>query len=670
MADEPVADEPVAEEPVADEPAPEPPKAPAASARRARLDAALLLPMAASVLVYSINFGDYWVSDDYDHQFLRGMSFADLWTMLTTPGRPGDFFRPLSRVSMALDYAVFGLHPEASHVINALLHGAIATMVTALTRQLGGTRRVAVLAGVLFALHPGHPEAVSFLGSRFDLVAAFFALASLLAYVRADHRGSRGWLAASVALFVAAIFSKESALLLPLAFAAYEGLAARARRWSRVAYSVACLAIYAVYRISVLGSSGAYVSPTGELRPIPHFGVDYVTDAALFTVYGLVTPINRELAGDYTLPLIVALAVPVVLVLAVSLFDPVSWRARAFAVLALIACLGPPSALFAPSGLLQNLEGSRYLYLPSALFSVALAFAFGALPRAWARSAMGAVIALYLVTCIAHAIPWSHGSRLARETIATILERCPGEDRTRPSILVFGPPDNVDGAFVWRNGLIAALQTLHPQNPHVFVERSEIPSDLPEHEQFDVREYARDGETCVFRWDAATEQLEDRTWVLGEVDRPSFDPDAEYPPITAWQVVNGRATETDGGVIVETDDPDPYLVSPPLPLGVAAVRFHLAVEASGEPSGPLFDAFWTLEGDPFDPAIHRRSFVIPPGPEGGEVTVGVPLGDPDELRATQLRIRIDPMAYPGRATITGLRYLGEFRTVPRDARPD
>lgn len=73
--------------------------------------------------------------------------------------------------------------------MNVVLHGLVTALVTAFSRPLLGGGLWSLLAGLLFASHPIHTEAVAGVVGRADVGAALFFLLSLLCYVR--HCGLR-----------------------------------------------------------------------------------------------------------------------------------------------------------------------------------------------------------------------------------------------------------------------------------------------------------------------------------------------------------------------------------------------------------------------------------------------------------------------------------------------
>lgn len=110
--------------------------------------------------------------------------FDDFWGTLLTHSGSHKSFRPLCTLSFRLNYAVHGLRPWGYHLLNVALHVLVTALFTAFTRPLLGRGPWSLLAGLLFASHPIHTEAVAGVVGRADVGAAAFFLLSLFCYVR------------------------------------------------------------------------------------------------------------------------------------------------------------------------------------------------------------------------------------------------------------------------------------------------------------------------------------------------------------------------------------------------------------------------------------------------------------------------------------------------------
>jgi protein O-mannosyl-transferase len=192
--------------------------APAPSARAWGLDtrtaAWIVAVLAALAFVPAVHGG--FVYDD--HRFLAENPHLDapsiLWRAFTDPssqtsdGTHAGLWRPLRTLSFALDRALFGAGAAGPHAVNVALHAAGAALVTLLLGRWRVPAAAALLGGALYALHPVQVEALAWISSRGDLLAAAAVWGALLADVR-----GRPVLAAL--LGAAALLSKEQAIVWP-----------------------------------------------------------------------------------------------------------------------------------------------------------------------------------------------------------------------------------------------------------------------------------------------------------------------------------------------------------------------------------------------------------------------------------------------------------------------
>jgi Tfp pilus assembly protein PilF len=141
------------------------------------------------------------------------------------PGTTGGLFRPVTTLSFAVSYAVHGRSPFGYHLVNLILHVAASLLVLSLARRLAEATMpdrapwVALVAGLLFAVHPAHVEAIAPIVGRKELLSTTLVLAAML--VAFSGRGaarSLGRLAASVGLGAVAILANEGAAVLPLLY--------------------------------------------------------------------------------------------------------------------------------------------------------------------------------------------------------------------------------------------------------------------------------------------------------------------------------------------------------------------------------------------------------------------------------------------------------------------
>jgi tetratricopeptide (TPR) repeat protein len=144
----------------------------------------------------------YWDDVDYIYQntFIRSLNMQLLKSSFE--GFYAANWHPLTWLSHALDYAIWGLNPLGHHLTNNLLHSLNTLLVVFLVMRLIAVYRktsennglspsflndramwiAGAVTGLLFGLHPLHVESVAWVSERKDLLCACFFLLSITTY--------------------------------------------------------------------------------------------------------------------------------------------------------------------------------------------------------------------------------------------------------------------------------------------------------------------------------------------------------------------------------------------------------------------------------------------------------------------------------------------------------
>ncbi|MBF0288882.1 MAG: tetratricopeptide repeat protein [SAR324 cluster bacterium] len=139
-----------------------------------------------------------------------------LWEIWFAPSKNNGVwpYIPITRSTFWLEYQLFGQIPQISHSINIILH-----LISALLLWLGLKYckvRGAWLIGVLFALHPVYVQSVAWITERKNVVSAIFYLLSFWSFFYFDQKKCWRWYGVALFLFVCAVLSKTSTIMLPL----------------------------------------------------------------------------------------------------------------------------------------------------------------------------------------------------------------------------------------------------------------------------------------------------------------------------------------------------------------------------------------------------------------------------------------------------------------------
>jgi protein O-mannosyl-transferase len=187
----------------------------------------------AQTVVYDFTFDDVGIIKN--RELFHGVS---RWReILVAPWWASALYRPFTALTIAANWSLGAGDPRVFHVTNVLLHATASVLVFLLARRLLAPA-AAVGAGLLFAVHPVHVEAVANVVGRAEVLATLFAVAAVLAYLgdnRLAAEGDRGsWRRyattfGTLGAMLLALASKESAFALPGLFLLGDWIVSRRR---------------------------------------------------------------------------------------------------------------------------------------------------------------------------------------------------------------------------------------------------------------------------------------------------------------------------------------------------------------------------------------------------------------------------------------------------------
>jgi Flp pilus assembly protein TadD len=370
----------------------------------------LAAALTATFIAYAATLGFGFVSDDrfqvVGNPFIASWRFvpqyfsSHVWSY-RYPHLLSNYYRPLFLLWLRLNEMLFGAHAWGWHLTSVAAHLAVTWLVYRLGWRLVHDKRVAAAGALVFGLHPVHIEAVAYVSGVAEPLSALFVLAALLAWMRT--RGAvprRRWLAASMVFYVAALFAKESGLMLPVLVGIFAWIYAagggrEAPSGERLRAALVALALFLAVTLAYLPLR------VWALRGFAHTVTPLALSTALLTVPSVVLFYVRLLVWPvglscyYDAPYVSApvfrsfwLPLIVIFVVLAALAFWYCWtrrrsreesRAMAFASLwMLLAILPVLNFRLLPEG---EIAHDRYLYLPSVGFSILAALAWRQIRR-------------------------------------------------------------------------------------------------------------------------------------------------------------------------------------------------------------------------------------------------------------------------------------------------
>ena len=177
------------------------------------------------VLIFCASVAAYWPAlqgtllwDDSGHvtppelQSLQG--FWRFWRIWVDRPATQQYY-PLLHSAFWIEHQFWGDSVVGYHLTNVLLHALSACLVVMIVRTF--RRPGAVLAGLIFALHPVCVEAVAWISEQKSTLSGVFYLSSALIYLRFEQARRKSLYFLALGLFILALLSKTVTATLPAA---------------------------------------------------------------------------------------------------------------------------------------------------------------------------------------------------------------------------------------------------------------------------------------------------------------------------------------------------------------------------------------------------------------------------------------------------------------------
>lgn len=559
---------------------------------------------------------------------------------------PKNHLRPVTWFVVYLEYKLFGLNAPAHHALHLLLHlgnGLLFFLVA--TRLFPRQRTTAAAAAGLFWLYPLHAEPLAWASGAVDIIAAFFLLAALVAHLRGREHAGRFWKLITFVFLGLALYAKETGfslmLLIPLTDLFASGPRAGGQVRSQAKSWLAVWSIGALYLLSrglllggLAGPDSSLLSGLTQGRSLPTALLSALPQAFRTLCLPLPQAESGRLGSGAAY-----LAIGLIAWFSLGLL-----RARILAVtvigaLWLIITLLPALPAF---GIGPDLEQSRYLYLPSLGFCLALAAPLAlreTIAARWRRLLLYLPLVLLLgaesIAGRANLRPWQESSRLVRQLFQQLT-------RFRPlwqegdTVILYDLPRMRKGAQVLGDdqSLTAALSfalfpssvrlaTTHRAHGLRFPLTAETrgfispAAEIPP-PRWDLSRLGRDWFVYQHQpdgWRDLTGEMRRRlaarhTW---RESAPGLSPLELYRPGAEHRLTLHHLLSPAPGEFQVTG-PHPWVLFPPLQLTAGAVdRLEVELQPAAFGPGPVWlTLYWSSAARPDFSEVQRASFQMAP----------------------------------------------------------
>jgi hypothetical protein len=348
---------------------------------------------AIAILVYFRSFSAGFTLDDIpiieDNMLIRTpATFSELWTSHYWSGKidasDTGLYRPLTLSTYAIQYWMNSENPVPYHILNIFLHALTCFVLMKYAGYLFKDMRITALAGLFFAIHPLHTEAVAGLVGRAELMAALFILLAGISYHLWRTTGAYKWLGTLVLSTFAAIASKEHGFMIVFILGLQELLytsnskkqpSVSSRRWIGLGVALAISALMFIIHNNITGpakpheqwlavSAGDRMA-TAVRTTIEYIGLHVFPFKLSADYWSTEVPVARWTDPSVLLGLFVS-----ILLVASAIWQRNKMKSYSWGIMFFFLTLAPVSNFFFAAGFLK---AERILYIPSIGIIMAIA---------------------------------------------------------------------------------------------------------------------------------------------------------------------------------------------------------------------------------------------------------------------------------------------------------
>lgn len=327
------------------------------------------------------------------NQKIRSLNWENVKEIFTP--KKASTYQPIRMLSYAIDYHFWKLNPTGYRLTNILFYILTCLMVFLTLRRLSRSLqehtppdshdRVALFGALLFAAHPVHVEAVTWLAARKEVLQGFFFFLAFYLYLRGREEKNRKrmiYLALVVFSILLATLSKPSAVVFPGVILIYE-ISKRGRKWISffrthwifLSLTVVISVIFTFILLKVMFEAGG-------IKPYAGFGIGSNILVCLYvfleSIRLLVFTINYSASYSFSVAMPVYALKNIILILitfalfAISILSLRRTKIIFFSLFFFLVTLLPYLNIFP----ISTLKADRYVFIASFSFVFLLGVAF------------------------------------------------------------------------------------------------------------------------------------------------------------------------------------------------------------------------------------------------------------------------------------------------------
>jgi len=174
----------------------------------------------------------------------------------------GNYYRPVVYTTYTLDYYFWGLNPFGFHLTNNLINIIASLFLFAILFRLFAKYKygmsASLISALIFAAHPVHTEAVSWVSGRTDSLVTLFFFAAFYFYIVYSESNEKKHFVFSMIFYMLGLMSKEMIVTFPVIIILFDFLWQKKsvselkEEWRKYAYYIGLTVLYLIIRYFLL----------------------------------------------------------------------------------------------------------------------------------------------------------------------------------------------------------------------------------------------------------------------------------------------------------------------------------------------------------------------------------------------------------------------------------
>ncbi len=259
------------------------------------------------------------------NQYIKDSSTQGILNIFKLSSTVMGNYHPLTILTYAIEYSYCGLKPWLYHFDSVILHVITTIVVFFFVKLLTKRTIAAIIAALLFGIHPMHVESVAWVAGRKDILYGLFYMLSCICYIyyaRTQNNKRFFWYIAVIIFFAISLLSKSVGVTLPVILLLIDYFEKRKiniflliEKIPHFALSLlfGLLSITAQKQVGALGTLDVTYTPIERLALGNYALITYIWKAilpiGLCNFYPYPEKVNNALPGIYFIYILFVLAV-------------------------------------------------------------------------------------------------------------------------------------------------------------------------------------------------------------------------------------------------------------------------------------------------------------------------------------------------------------------------